>query len=153
MQNVQMAAMGAMNANAGGPVDGTPMMAHMARPGDDNTTQDPRNLLNTYIYDYFLRNSHYQLAKAMVESNLPVNVKPRTKQSPGSRNVNGVDAMDGEGRPDLPLPNLPPSQVVENSFLFDWWCQFWDIFSARRDPSRVPQKTAQYTQHARVSHI
>jgi hypothetical protein len=62
MQNQQqMAQMAAMNAN-NGQVDGTPMMRNMAHPAGKGT--DPTEKLNTYIYDYFLRNKHISLARA-----------------------------------------------------------------------------------------
>jgi hypothetical protein len=149
MQNPQMAAMAGMNAQVGGPVEGTPVMGNMPRPGQKPEQPDPRNLMNTYIYDYFMRNNHYRLARCMIESDLKMNLQPQgTKQSPGSRNVNGVDGMDTDDKGDLPLPVLPPGQCVENSFLMDWWCQFWDIYSAAR--GKGTQKSTQYSQHARV---
>jgi hypothetical protein len=147
MQNQQMAAMAGMNANMRGPVDGTPTMGNMARPGAD-PKGDPRNLMNTYIYDYFLRNHHYRLAKVMVESNMPMNTTGGTKPSPDSRNVNGVDTMDSDEKDSLPRPQLPPTQRVENSFLMDWWCQFWDIYSASRNQGTAVGKN--YSQHTRV---
>lgn len=144
MQNQQMA-MAGMNANVGGPVDGTPVMGNMPRPANKDA-MDPRNLMNTYIYDYFIRNKHYGLAKSMVESEIPINLQGG-KPSPNGRNVNGVDAMDENERNSLPDPVLPPGQRVDNSFLMDWWLQFWDIYSANRGR---PTKSAQYSQHARV---
>ncbi|KAF2662488.1 hypothetical protein K491DRAFT_585303 [Lophiostoma macrostomum CBS 122681] len=139
--------MAGMAAQVGGPVEGTPIMGNMPRPGQKNEQSDPRNLMNTYIYDYFMRNNHYRLARSMIDSDVKMNLQPQgTKQSPGSRNVNG-DGMETEEKGDLPLPVLPPGQCVENSFLMDWWCQFWDIYSAAR--GKGTQKSAQYSQHAR----
>jgi hypothetical protein len=84
----------------------------------------------------------------MVEANIPMNLQEQAlKQSPSSRGVNGVDV--DEERKGLPDPRLPMDSSVENSFLMDWWCQFWDIFSATR--GKGPQKTQQYSQQARVS--
>ncbi|KAF2273395.1 uncharacterized protein EI97DRAFT_444924 [Westerdykella ornata] len=141
-----------MGPNVGGPVDGTPMMAHMVRPGPkEDPRQDPRGQLNTYIYDYHLRNGHIQAAKAMLDNNLQMNLQTKPKQSPGSRNVNGVDSMEPDEAADLPRPVLPTGQCVDNSFLMDWWCQFWDIFSARRPSMSANQKAGQYNQHVRLA--
>ncbi|KAF9731056.1 camp-dependent protein kinase pathway protein [Paraphaeosphaeria minitans] len=133
MQNPQMAAqMANMNAGAG-PLDGTTVMGNGQRqPGD------PRDQLNTYIYDYFIRTENHKLAKAMLDADMTVNLKP--KSSPSGRNVNGV------GPGDLPEPNMPPNQNTDTSFLLDWWVQFWDIFSAARG---IKSKGSQYIAHAR----
>lgn len=142
-----MATMANMNATAaGGPVDGTPIMQNgQLRPGPNYL--DNRNQLNTYIYDYFIRNEHYRLARTMIECELKMNLNMPTKPSPNARNVNGADIMGNE--PDgLPTPKIPANQTAENSFLLDWWIQFWDIFSAARGHNI---KGAQYISHARVS--
>lgn len=145
MQNPQMAAaMANMNA-AAGPLDGTPIMGNGQR---QPPSLDPRDQLNTYIYDYFLRNQHHKLAQVMIESELKMNLKPPQKSSPSGRNVNG-DSID----PDLlPTPNMPgPNQATDNSFLLDWWVQFWDIFSAARNRTmKGSQGSHQYISHARV---
>lgn len=153
MQNAAQMAVGMnnMNANPGGPVDGTPMMSQRQHPTPkQDATNDPRNQLNTYIYDYFLRNGFSKAAKSMIECEITLNLQGG-KSSPGSRNVNGVNAVDGESRGDLPEPNLPQVQAVDNSFLMDWWCQFWDVFSASRHKSGST-KGVQYAHQARVRH-
>lgn len=135
MQNPQMAAqMANMNAGAG-PLDGTPIMANGQRQAGD-----PRDQLNTYIYDYFIRTENYKLAKAMLDADMTVNLKP--KSSPSGRNVNGM------GPGDLPEPFMPANQNTDTSFLLDWWVQFWDIFSAARN---IKGKGSQYIAHTRVS--
>jgi hypothetical protein len=146
MQNAQMAQMAAMNAN-GGPVDGTPMMGNMPHPKRINT--DPREQLNTYIYDYFLRNNHYQAARSMLESNLKMLTGPPQKLSPKNR-PNGIDSME-EPPEDLPAPQLPQNQMADNSFLLDWWVQFWDIYQATKTRGNSPSKGSQYIAHTRVS--
>ena len=110
--------------------------------------------LNTAIYDYLLRNRHYDVARAV--SKLPIFYKDE-KQSPNQRNgqhVNGVDeAMDIDskdpgitGRPD----DLPfPANVFEGPFLQDWWFQFWEIHFARRNRNPNPQ-TNQYVAQQRM---
>lgn len=149
MQNPQMAAqMAAMNANnANGPIDGTPTMGNMQHP-NKRTHPDPREQLNTYIYDYFLRNSHTSVARAMIDNDIKMATNPAQKTSPKNRS-NGIDPMDDSGH-DLPVPQLPSNQLSDNSFLLDWWVQFWDIYQATKNRGTGPAKGAQYIQHTRV---
>jgi hypothetical protein len=144
MQNQQMAQMAQMNAN--GSVNGTPVMGNMAHPkrmgGPDH--KDPKEMLNTYIYDYFLRNRHHNLARAMLDCDLKLSTE---KQSPNKANgASDIDMPD-----DMPLPSMPAGQVADNSFLLDWWVQFWDIFAAAaRVPGGGPKNAVQYINHNRV---
>jgi hypothetical protein len=152
MQNQQMQM--AMNAN-GGPVNGTPVMANMNMPGppQQRPVMDPREQLNTYIYDYFLRNNHNRLARAMVECDMKMSTSPPTKSSPNQK-PNGIDSMDDDSTNGLPNPLLPKNQMADNSFLLDWWVQFWDIYQATKDRSGQPSKGAQYIQHTRhITHM
>ncbi|KAH6643141.1 hypothetical protein C7974DRAFT_118002 [Boeremia exigua] len=143
MQNQQMQ----MAMNNGGPVNGTPVMAHLSMPGPpQHQAMDPREQLNTYIYDYFLRNNHNRLARAMVECDMKMSTTPAQKTSPGSK-PNGLDPDDDTHG--LPNPLLPKNQMADNSFLLDWWVQFWDIFQASKIRSGQPTKGAQYIQHTR----
>ncbi|KAK7544942.1 uncharacterized protein J3D65DRAFT_44490 [Phyllosticta citribraziliensis] len=145
----------------GGPVGGTPLMNNggtpLANNGGARGPSDPQTLLNTYIYDYFLKNHHWDLAR-QVKNELHPNTKPVTgpKPSPGRRDVNGVDdAMDTDSKDDLhkcpdDLPQAAvPSDATENSFLFDWWSQFWDIFNAQRQRQPGTKTSFQYLQHQR----
>ena len=143
---------------AGGPVGGTPMMNN-GRPHGGNDP-DPRTQLNTYIYDYFCKNGYWELAR-MVNQKMPINVDTeRTKSSPSGRNMNGVDPMDSDSkdellkqRPeDLPIAKIPGDQSAENSFLLDWWCQFWDMYSAARSKGKT-STAYQYLTHTRVRKI
>ncbi|KAF1955379.1 hypothetical protein CC80DRAFT_93127 [Byssothecium circinans] len=143
MQNQQMAQMA--NMNAGGPVTGTPIMGNGQRRPTQNM-MEPRDQLNTYIYDYFIRSDQPRLARMMIDSGLKLKLSGTQKVTSGSANTNGVDAMDQDSKEELPAPELPPNQMSENSFLMDWWVQFWDIFSASRGN---PNKGAQYTSHVR----
>ncbi|KAH7080106.1 hypothetical protein BKA63DRAFT_234945 [Paraphoma chrysanthemicola] len=148
MQNPQMAAqMAAMTAN-GGP-DGTPVMGNMPHPNKRMST-DPREQLNTYIYDYFIRNSHFELARSMLDAQLKMSTGPPQKTSPKNR-TNGIEPMDdgSRGGDDLPTPLLPQNQMADNSFLLDWWVQFWDIYQATKNRGNGPSKGAQYIQHTR----
>lgn len=136
----------------GGPVGGTPLM----QAGGARNSMDPQTMLNTYIYDYFLKNHHWDLAR-QVKDALVINIGPATKPSPGGRrDVNGVDDMDTDNkdemhkRPDDLPPAAVPIDPSENSFLFDWWHQFWDIFNAQRQRSKPGSAQLQYLAHTRV---
>ncbi|KAF2180336.1 hypothetical protein K469DRAFT_692859 [Zopfia rhizophila CBS 207.26] len=143
MQSQQMAAMAGMNA-AGGPVGGTQMMANPPLPQQEDMSAK----LNTYIYDYFLRNNNVRLAKMMIDCDLKMNLNPDVKPSPSGRNMNGVDAMD-DLKDDLPSPRVPVNQSAGNSFLLDWWCQFWDIFSTARQKNGGKGQSQQYMMYTR----
>ncbi|PVH97658.1 hypothetical protein DM02DRAFT_644063 [Periconia macrospinosa] len=134
------------NMNAGGPVTGTPIMNNgQRRP--QGQMMEPRDQLNTYIYDYFIRNNHPQVARMMIKCDLKMKLGDRNqKTSPSGRNVNGVGDMDSDSIDDLPPAEVPAGQVTENSFLLDWWVQFWDIYSAARGSGN---KGTQYTGHVR----
>jgi len=157
MQSQQMAHIAAMNASNGS-VDGPPMMAAMGAANanananaNKRMATDPREQLNTYIYDYFLRNSHFKLARAMLDSSDTVKMStgPPQKPSPSNR-PNGAEALDQDGADGFPSPQLPPNQMADNSFLLDWWVQFWDIYQATKTRTG-PAKGTQYIQHTRVS--
>jgi len=140
--------MATMNS-VGGPMGGAPANHGDARGGSNH---DQQHLLNTYIYDYLLKNQKYDLARSF-QIELTINSVSSMKESPGHRDVNGVndnmdtDSKDGiHKRPnDLPIPQIP-TYASDNSFLYDWWCQFWDIYSAQRDRGR-PGNAGPYLAH------
>ncbi|KAF2493984.1 hypothetical protein BU16DRAFT_540518 [Lophium mytilinum] len=138
---------------AGGPVGGTPTMNNRRNlPMDDANKQ-----LNTYIYEYLLKNSHYQTARLFKEE-APVKLKSGQKGNPNGRALNGVDALDTDskanglqGRPDdLELPDVPENQLTDNSFLLDWWYQFWELFGAARGRGGTPS-AHNYLNHTRAA--
>ncbi|KAL2205554.1 hypothetical protein CC79DRAFT_1050950 [Sarocladium strictum] len=162
--NVGMANMNPM----GGPVGGAPvpMMnngpmnpqqaaaaaaaanANRQQPGNDNQ----RTHLNTYIYEYFIRYGMYDCARALVNSDQPVNVQKDGAGNKGNTNGTTDDAMDTDSKDDidsklpedLPLPKLPIAS--ESSFLYEWFCVFWDIYNAQR--LKGPNNTVnQYVAH------
>jgi hypothetical protein len=166
--NVGMANMNPM----GGPVGGAPvpMMnngpvnpqqaaaaaaaanANRQQPGNDNQ----RTHLNTYIYEYFIRYGMYDCARALVNSDQPVNVQKDGAGNKGNTNGTTDDAMDTDSKDDidsklpedLPLPKLPIAS--ESSFLYEWFCVFWDIYNAQR--LKGPNNTVnQYVAHTQVS--
>jgi hypothetical protein len=144
--NMPSGSMVAMNTAQGGPV----VNQQAARQQQD---QEAERRLNTYIFDYLCRSHHYELARSFSQ-HCPINMQN------GKPKSNGVDdSMDGDSkedvkRPDnLPYPNIPPHSS-QNAFLYDWWCQFWDIFGAARNRggnSVSPPNTEQYLHHNMVS--
>lgn len=144
MNNVNMGGM--VNA-MGGPVSGAMPMANNGQPGaavrQPMPTNDQRSLLNTYIYEYFLKHEMYDCARSLLAADQTMNI---SKESPGRRrDENGNPVGNGAGgeeadnkddvdikRPDdLPSPNLP-KECPESCFLYEWWCLFWDMFNAQR---------------------
>jgi len=121
---------------------------------------DPKTQLNTYIYDYFLKNNQIELARALQQSDLMVltNQVP-SRSSPGRRDANGSDdANDVESKDDtlkrldgLPSAKVPPN-CPNDSFLHDWWCLFWDIWDAQRNkPGKPGTMQSQYLTQTQVS--
>lgn len=156
------------NMNAmGGPVGGGPIPMGMNNgslgPGQNSAQQKldmekNRTVLNTYIYDYFLREGMYDSARTMLNSEQTINV---VKDSPGRQNGNGAgdDPMDTDSkdglnskRPDdLPMPNLPV--LSDNCFLFEWFCLFWEMLSAQRNKNLVSATMNQYINHTQVGSL
>jgi len=123
---------GAINPQ-GGPVPGAPRQQQV----NDNQ----RGVLNTYIYEYFIRYGMYDCARSLLSSDQQVNVH---KDGKGGSGVNGAgdDSMDTDHKEDLDskLPDdLPPPKLPmpasDTSFLYEWFCLFWDIYNAQRQKS------------------
>ena len=162
MNNIGVASMSAV----GGPVGGMSTANNgLPTAGRAERQVDPLKLrLNTYIYDYFLKNEMWDCARALVQGDAPIDT---TKVGPGQRRdgdsgmLNGVDdsPMDtdvkDEGdskRPDdLPVPNVP-NALPQNSFLYDWFCVFYEMLSAQRNVGKPGENGAavQYLQHTQV---
>lgn len=169
-----MAAMPNMNPMnpMGGPV-GAPMtmmnnggMAPQAPPRQFSQETQSRTLLNTYIYEYFIRHGMYDCARAVYQVDPNINVK---KDSPGKlRDENGnlvgnglnddsmdTDTKDGidQKRPDdLPAPNVP-TPVRDSCFLYEWFCLFWDMFNSQKGGKGSSGPVTQYVQHTQVCWI
>jgi len=162
--NANMAALNAMGGPVGG---GMPMMnnglpaGQRAVPVNEN---QQKSHLNTYIYEYFICNEMFDCARALINSEQPINV---IKGSPGRRrDANGNPVDNGAGsedmedskdtidlkRPDdLPAPNLP-RECPESCFLYEWWCLFWDMFNAQRGKGES-QNVRRYADYTQVSCI
>lgn len=137
------------NPAQGGPVGSATMINQVsARQRADELSE---RRLNTYIFDYLCRSHHYDLARMFSES-LPI------LKTAGKPRTNGVDdSMDTDikedpKRPDgLPYPDIP-AHASEHAFLYDWWCQFWDIYGVARNKHTGPAPaTEQYLQQTMVS--
>ncbi|KAI0121030.1 SOM1 protein [Xylariales sp. AK1849] len=163
MNNISMANMNAM----GGPVGGGHMpmgmnngaMAQAVQQMPPQQQQQFRTILNTYIYDYLLKEGLYDTARSFLSTDQPLNVH---KDSPGRRRdengnlLNGVgdDPMDTdskdefEKRPsDLPSPNVPQGSGSESGFLYEWFCLFWDMLHAQRNKPGGNPQVGQYINH------
>ncbi|KAK8112754.1 hypothetical protein PG984_013280 [Apiospora sp. TS-2023a] len=155
MNNVNMANMGAM----GGPVGGAPIPMPMnngngalpAQPMQGND-RNHRCMLNTYIYDYFLKEGMTDCARSLLRTDQPLNV---SKDSPGSRRdengnaLNGVsdDSMEIDHKHDVDSKDLPTPLIASSDtcFLYEWFGLFWDMHLAQRN--RMGNNNAQVSQY------
>jgi len=148
----------------GGPVGGAPVpMMHngamnpQAAPGapgprSQQVNDSQRGVLNTYIYEYFIRYGMFDCARSLLSSDQQVNV---LKDGKGSNSMNGAgdehmdtdskDDIDSKIPDDLPQPKLP-MPASDSSFLYEWFCLFWDIYNAQRAKSGNPNVN-QYVTH------
>lgn len=122
-----------------------------------NASQDNMKMnLNTYIYEYFLKLGHYELARELHKNDkFEFHIDTDIKQSPGRKSgglMNG-DAMDMDGNSnipdDLPRPGLQ-SDALGMGFLFDWFCLFNDMFHAQRQKNTDPSMARQYINQTQV---
>ena len=173
MNNVNVANMNAMAGGAPMPMGmnnaNGPMAAAQQAAQRMDSTGNNHVMLNTYIYDYFLKEGLYDCARALLASDQPPNVN---KGSPGSRrdennnllgNGVGDDAMDTDSKDDvdskrpsdLPLPILTAQS--DTCFLYEWFCLFWEVLVSQRKigSGSNPQnpQVNQYIQHAQVNNL
>ncbi|KAJ3482622.1 hypothetical protein NLG97_g7518 [Lecanicillium saksenae] len=158
----------AMNPNAamanmnpmGGPVGSAPMpmmnngainpqAAAAARQQPLNDNQ--RGVLNTYIYEYFLRYGMFDCARTLLNSDQQVNVKDKNGNavngaSDDSMDTDSKDDIDSKTPDDLPAPKLP-MPASDTSFLYEWFCLFWDIYNAQRPKGSGNGTINQYVAH------
>ncbi|KAK9417034.1 hypothetical protein SUNI508_09273 [Seiridium unicorne] len=156
MNNVGMANMNAMAAQVGGPM---PMAMNngampTAQQMPQQQTQTHRTMLNTYIYDYFVKEGLYDVARAMLSSEQQINVLQ--KDSPGRRenglNGAGDDPMDTDSKDDLdkrpsdlPAANIPISS--DSCFLYEWFGLFWEMLNGHRLKPGGNTQVSSYIQH------
>jgi hypothetical protein len=159
--------MGAMNP-MGGPMGGAPVpmmnngavnpqqaaAAAAARQQQVNDSQ--RGVLNTYIYEYFIRYGMYDCARSLLSNEQHINVQRDGVKNANAVNGAGDDSMDTDSKEDLDskLPSdLPPPKLPmpasDTSFLYEWFCLFWDIYNAQRQKSGNGNVN-QYVTHTQV---
>ena len=127
--------------------------------------------LNTYIYEYFLKLGHYDIARSLLrEDKFEIRTKPPVKQSPGRRKdteVNGVDAdaMDTDVKDDIPddLPRPFTGEAASTpgiGFLYEWFSIFSDLYTAHSRSSKLQSgqpgnmgPAAQYLLQHHVRHL
>lgn len=170
--NVGMANMNPM----GGPVGGAPMpmmnngavnpqaaAAAAAARQQQQVNETQRSVLNTYIYEYFIQYEMYDCARSMLSSDQPVNVNKdgaNRRRDENGNLVNGVDDpmdtdskddIDSKRPDDLPPPKLP-MPASDSSFLYEWFCLFWDIYNAQRTKGGNGTVN-QYVSHTQVCRL
>lgn len=143
--NMGMGGVGTPSGADGGPAGGPSGQA----PGTHE-----RRLLNTYIYDYFLKHDMLDCAKAMLKTHGDVAApSDRTKHEhmngvddpmdtgDDSRNENYDDAKSVRDLPAAQVSSKTP-QTAGGGYLLEWWNCFMDIYFARagaRQGSQVAQ--------------
>jgi len=160
--NVTAMSMNHINMNgANGVGGGMPMMQNgtngASRAGSDQSGEhDYKTRMNTYIYDYFIKQEQYDCAKILLDS--PLNVLTTSnKPNPGHR-TNGIDEGDHDSKDDidlkrphgLPYPDIGDSSD-DSSFLLEWFSLFWDMFLAAGKKKGASGPAMQYVQHNQVS--
>ena len=133
-----MAGMGGMNMGVGPGAPAGPAMASNTRtPGSAQlSTKDMEKKFHTFIYDYFLKTQRFDLARGIMNQ-MDIETSAQPKSSPNRKEVNGInDSTDSETKDDIKKPDdLPLASVpapTDSPFLWDWFCQFWDLFEAQR---------------------
>lgn len=130
---------------------GMPMMNSGAngatpRPENEEEHNNYERILNTYIYDYFVKNHHFDCAKAMLNNGMPVATadKHRGDDVNGNMHSDTKDDRDSKIPEDLPLAAVP-SDSQGACFLFDWFGLFWDVFFASQ--KKAPPASADAMQY------
>ncbi|KAL5604259.1 hypothetical protein BROUX41_002237 [Berkeleyomyces rouxiae] len=125
-----------------------PQQQHGARP----FINDPqhRMILNTYIYDYFIRFGMHDCALPLVKnSDYHVQTVNDENRNNNEDNSDGDNKEDVKSRGDLPDPSLPMSS--ETSFLLEWFAVFWDIYGASRGNTKnINPFVSQYVNHTQA---
>ncbi|CAO1605486.1 hypothetical protein XANCAGTX0491_009003 [Xanthoria calcicola] len=146
--------MAAVNGAGGG----MPMMNNGAngatpRLGNEEEEPDYEARLNTYIYDYFVKNGRYNCAVAMLKAEMPLRTAPKRHDGDvnGAGNMHTDSKDDLESKPDdLPQAGVP-TDPQGASFLLEWFGLFWDVFFAHQ--RKAPPASAQAMQYvARTQH-
>lgn len=127
---------------------GIPMMDSDASGGNIGPSMQlseyQRQQLNTYIYEYFIRNRMFDCAQSLLNSEKHLSAieeSPRRRQANGNGMRNGTPNhgdsdnskgdMNSETSGGLSVTSTT-QESPESSFLYEWWCLFWDMFTAQR---------------------
>lgn len=156
-----------MNPMAGGPVGpAIPMMNNgvVAPPvgprPQQQINENNKHLLNTYIYEYLLRNDMFECARALLSADPQIKVQdgPNVRRDENgnivsngvgeSMDVDNKDGIDTKGPDGLPQPSIP-NPSIDNPFLYEWFCLFWDMFNAQKGKSGNGQVNS-YINHTQV---
>ena len=137
--------------NAGGPMAMTnganPAATQNVMPAERDNEMKMK--LNAYIYDYLLKNEQWEVARALHKSSLTI----RYRKGDGDSMEDSKDDIELKKPPDLPMPGDVPTMANDNSFLFDWFSIFWDIFLAprtRNNPGVKQNPALQFMENAKV---
>lgn len=147
-----------MNPAAGGPVggmmimnNGSPAVGDGMRDNNDRTKLN----LNGYIYDYLLKQGHYDIARSLSQdSTFKFSQKPASpgRRKDGEMNGDAGDGMDVDTKDDAP-DDIPRPLIWDgtqgNGFLLDWFAIFSDLFSAHRSQNQKGP-AGMYLQNERV---
>jgi hypothetical protein len=157
-QQQQQGGVGGMMVNGpgGGPNGATPQQGSANDAELREVAYEAQ--LNTYIYDYFLKKGQWASARALLKSELKVNSVDKNGPGGQGNRPNGVNDNEDskDGGLDSKRPNdLPDPAGIDkdstNSFLFDWFAMFWDMYWAQRPNSRVVgSDAATYMQNTQV---
>lgn len=149
-----------------GPPGTNPMMnngavAPLAGPRPQQANNEHKHhLLNTYIYEYFMRNEMFDCARTLLNADPGIKVQdgPNTRRDENGHiiangdnmDVDSKEGIDTKGSEGLPQP-LIPNQTMDNPFLFEWFNLFWDMFTAQKGKPANPQVNT-YMSHTQVCH-
>lgn len=118
----------------------TPQLDMMKLDGSssisDSSAVNSKQLLNAYVYDFLIKNKLSQTAKIFInEAELPVIKHDKSnKNSP---------LISNPSTPKDNLPNLSMVMDTPQSFLFEWWQIFWDVFQAKNNVNNT-NKNSQF---------
>ncbi|KAL1304543.1 hypothetical protein AAFC00_003523 [Neodothiora populina] len=150
-QPMNMSGMGALGGGAGagagmgGPnaPGGQAMSMNSAgTPGNAPTEKDIRTKFHTFIYDYFVKTNRFELARGIMNT-MEIESDSPQKPSPNRKEVNGIN--DADSKEDIKRPDdLPAARVpspTDSPFIYDWFCQFWDLYEAQRGKGSPSSRT------------
>lgn len=146
MNNMNMAMNGvnpgAMNAMANG--------ANGVVNARNEQGEDFKAKLNTFIYDYLIKNEQWDVARALHKSALTVFTTPNKRRTGPDDGEDSKDDIDTKKPNDLPYALNVPQSTNENSFLLDWFQLFWEIWLAPQGKSKSLPDAAKYMEYTKV---